>query len=89
MHLKNIFDMPAFNCISLRFFSQSEVLVLIGELAQKLGVSPNWDNIKKLLIDEYESQKERLKCRLRNKFVYLKMDACTRHRHHLTYFAIN
>ena len=55
MHLKNIVDMPAFNCISLRFFSQSEVLVLIGELAQKLGVSPNWDNIKKLLIDEYES----------------------------------
>jgi len=47
--------MTVFNGISLRFFFQPEVLALIGELARKLGVSLNRDNIKKLVLDEYES----------------------------------
>jgi len=57
MHLKNIVDMTDFNCISLRFFSQPEVLALIDEFARKLGASLSRDNIKKLVLDEYESQK--------------------------------
>ena len=84
---RNIVNITVLNGISLRFFSRPEVLALIGELAQKLGVSLNRYNIKKLVIDEYESQKEQLKTKLSNKFVYLKMDACTRHR--VNYFAIN
>jgi len=81
--------MPVFNGISMRFFSQPEVLALIGELARKLGVSLNRDNINKLVLDEYESQKRQLKSKLSKKFVYLKMDACTRQLHHVNYFAIN
>jgi len=45
--------------------------------------------MEKLVLDEYESQKEQLKSKLSIKFVYSKMDACTRQRHHVKYFAIN
>jgi len=45
--------------------------------------------MKKLVLDEYESQKKQLKSKLNNKFVYWKMDACTRQHHHTNYFAIN
>jgi len=74
---KNAVEMTAFNGISLRFFSQPEVLALLGELARKLGVSLNRNDIKKLVRDEYESLKKQLKSKLSHKFVYLKMDACT------------
>ena len=68
--------------------SQPEMLALIGESARKLGVPLNRYNIKKLvgLLGEYESQKEQLRSKLSNKFVNLKMDACTCH--HANYFAI-
>jgi len=61
MHLTNIVDMTVFNGISLRFFSQPAELALIGELARKLVVSLNRDNIEKLfllklVLDEYGSQ---------------------------------
>jgi len=81
--------MTAFNGISLRFFSQPEILTVIDELARKLGVSLSRDNIKKLvLVDEYESQKKQLKSKLSNKFVYSKMDACTRQRHHVNHLTL-
>ena len=84
---KNIVKIAVLHGIFLRFFSKPEVLALIGELARKLGVALNRDNIKKLIIEEYENQKEQIKKKVYNKFVYLKMDACTRHR--VNYFAIN
>ena len=65
------------------------LIALIGESARKLGVSLNRDNIKKLVLYEYKSQKKQLKSKLSNKFVYLKMDACTRQHHHVNYFGIN
>ena len=55
---KNIVKITVLNGISLRFFSKPEVLALIGELARKLGVALNRDNRKKLIIEEYENQKE-------------------------------
>jgi len=67
--------------------SKLERFSLIGELAWNLVVSSNRDNIKKLVIDEYESQKKQLNRKLNNKFIYLKMDACTHH--HVNYFVIN
>jgi len=73
----------------MRFFSQPEGLALIDELARKLGVSINRGNLKKLVLDEYETQKKQLKSMLSNRFVHLKMDACTHERHHVNYFAIN
>ena len=86
---KNIVDMTVFSGISLRFFSQPDVLAMIDEMARKVGVSLNRNNIKKLLLDEYESQKKQMKSKSSNKFVNLKMDACTREHHHVSYFAIN
>ena len=61
---KNIVKITVLNGISLRFFSEPEVLALIGELARKLGVALNRDNIKKLIIEEYENQKEQIKKKL-------------------------
>jgi len=43
--------------ISLRFFSQPEVLALIAELSRKLGVSLNGDNIKKLVLDDMKAKR--------------------------------
>ena len=48
--LKNTVDITVFNGNSLRFFSQPEVLARIGELARRLGVSRNRNNIKKLVL---------------------------------------
>ena len=84
---KNIVKITVLNDISLRFFSKPELLALVGKLARKLGVVLNRDNIKKLIIEEYKNQKEQIKKKLNNKFVHLKMDACTRH--HANYFTIN
>jgi len=70
MHLENIIDIAVLSGISLRFFSQPEVLALIGELALNLGVSPNRDNIWKLGLDKYESRKKQLRSKLSNTFVY-------------------
>ena len=84
---KNIVKITVLNGISLKFFSKPEMLALIGELARKLGVALNRDNVKKLIIEEYKNQEEQIKNKLYNKFVYLKMDACIRHR--VDYFAIN
>ena len=84
---RNIVRIIALNGISLRFFSRPEVSALIGELARKLSVSLDKENIKKIVFAEFEREKEELKRKLKNKFVYLKMDACTRHR--VNYFAIN
>ena len=59
------------------FFSKPEVLTLIGKLTLKLGVALNRHNIKILIIEKYKNQKEQIKKKLNNKFVHLKMDACT------------
>jgi len=85
--LKNTVDITVFNGNSLRFFSQPEVLARIGELARRLRVSRNRNNIKKLVLQKYEIQKEQLNSKLSNKLVYLKMDACPCHC--VNYFAIN
>ena len=71
----NIVDITVLNGISLRFFSQPEVLALFGELARQLEVSLNRDNIKKLVLNEYE--RKQLKSKLSNKFVYFPLDSTT------------
>ncbi|XP_073507370.1 uncharacterized protein [Phyllobates terribilis] len=60
---------------------------LNGEMARKLGVSLERESIRKLVIEEALKQKEDLKKTLKRRFMFLKMDACTRHR--VNYFAIN
>lgn len=72
----------------LSTFSQPAFLGLNGEMARKLGISLDRENIRKIIIDAAISiKKKSLKDDLRGKFIYLKMDAATRHR--VNYFAIN
>jgi len=73
MHFeKNSVDITVPSGISLRLFSQPEVLALIGELARKLMSVFKQIIIKKLVLDVYETQKEQLKSKLSNKFVLIK-----------------
>ncbi|XP_073432367.1 uncharacterized protein [Dendrobates tinctorius] len=67
--------------VPLSLFARPAFTALNGEMARKLGVS--LESIRKLVIEEALKQKEDLKRR----FMFLKMDACTRHR--VNYFAIN
>ena len=54
-------------------------------MAEKLGVS--LFSIRNLNLCEAEEQKNKLKEELRDKFLFLKMDECTRHR--INYFVLN
>lgn len=82
-----IVEMVVKNSIPLTFFSCPAFVSLNGEMAQRLGVSLTRDSIRNLVIEEAEKNKTKLKEILHGKFIYLKMDACTRHR--VNYFAIN
>ncbi|XP_044134821.1 AP-4 complex subunit mu-1 isoform X1 [Bufo gargarizans] len=70
----HIIEMVVKNSVPLSF-SQPAFLGLNGEMA------------KKLVIEEAKCKKEELQKVLKGRFVFLKMDACTRHR--VNYFAIN
>ena len=74
------------NGIPLTFFSSKEFLGLNGELAGKLGLSLERHEIRKIVITAAIDQKHALK-ELSDKFVFLKMDGCKRHR--VSYLAIN
>ncbi|KAM4045437.1 LOW QUALITY PROTEIN: uncharacterized protein ACNLHF_009274 [Anomaloglossus baeobatrachus] len=72
--------------VPISLFSRPAFMCLNGEMA-KLGVSLERESIRKLVIEEAFKQKEELKKTLKGRFLFLKMDACTRHRGN--YFAIN
>jgi len=73
------------NGVPLKLFSSPGFIGLHGEMAEKLGVSLS--SIRNLILCEAEEQKNKLKEELRDKFLFLKMDGCTRHR--INYFALN
>ncbi|KAL8203028.1 UNVERIFIED_CONTAM: hypothetical protein K2H54_036077 [Gekko kuhli] len=83
----HIIEMIVKNSLPLSFISQTAFLGLNGEMAKKLGVSLERESIRKLIIEEAKRKKEELQEVLKGCFVFLKMDACTRHR--VNYFAIN
>ena len=56
-------------------------------MAKKFGVSLERTNVRKLITDEASKNKEAFRKNLEGKYIYLKMDAATRHR--VNYFAIN
>ena len=72
--------------IPLSFFSTLAFLGLNGEMARKVGISLDRNNIRMLIIKEAKEKKDKLKNILKKCFVFLKMDGCTRKRIH--YFAI-
>lgn len=83
----SIIDMVVHNSIPIRFFSQEPFMSLNGEMASSLKILLQRDNIRELVIKEAENKIIELKKEIHNKYIYLKMDACTRHR--TNYFGIN
>ena len=66
------------NGVPLKLFSSPGFTGLHVEMTEKLGVSLS--SIRNLILCEAEEQKNKLKEELRDKFLFLKMDRCTRHR---------
>lgn len=84
---KCIVEMVFKNSIPLTHFSTDAFMGLNGEMARIFQISLDRDNIRKLVIEEANQQKDLLKITLHGKFIHLKVDGCTRHR--INYFAIN
>ncbi|XP_039441388.1 uncharacterized protein LOC120422101 [Culex pipiens pallens] len=84
---QSIIGMVVHDNVAIQFFSKPSFKGLNGEIAQKLGVSLERENIRAMVIGEANSKKEELKRILKNRFIFVKVDACTRHR--VNYLAIN
>ncbi|XP_023212677.1 uncharacterized protein LOC111615505 [Centruroides sculpturatus] len=82
-----IIEMVVQDSVPLIFFSRPAFLGLNGEMARKLGVSLDRENIRRLIIEEAVLKKDELRKKLKDRLIFIKMDACTRHR--VNYFAIN
>jgi hypothetical protein len=65
------------NGFSLRVFSMKGFKRLVGDLAEKLHVSLDRNQIRSYVIPAAKAEKERLREELRGKFVYLKFDCAT------------
>ena len=65
------------NGVPLKLFSSPAFIGLHGEMA----------SMRNLILCEAEEQKNKLKEELRDRFLFLKMGGCTRHR--INYFALN
>ena len=76
------------NCgVPLSFFESSSFRLINGQLAEKLDVGISRDCVRKMIMSEFEKQKNKLVEDIRHKLIFVKMDAATRHR--VNYFAIN
>lgn len=84
---KSIIDLVVQNCLPLIMFSQPAFQNLIGEMARKFNIPLDRRNIRRIIIEEAEKKKEELRNALSGQYLFLKMDAATRHR--VNYFAIN
>ncbi len=73
-----LIKMAVDNAFSLRVFSTKGFKRLVGDLAEKLHVSLDRDQIRSYVILAAKAEKERLEEELRGKFVYLKVDCATR-----------
>lgn len=82
-----LIEMVVMNATPFTFFSTPAFQKLNGEMADKLGVSLSAENIRQLVLEKAKIEKLSFKEKLKNSLLFLKMDACTRHR--VNYFAIN
>ena len=71
-------EMAVDNAFSLRVFSTKGFKRLVGDLADKLHVSLDRNQIRSYVILAAKAEKERLREDVRGKFVYLKFDCATR-----------
>ena len=84
---QHIIEMAVENGIPLMIFSFKGFLGLNGELAGKLGLSLERNEIRKMVITAAIDRKNKLKEELSDKFVFLKINGFTRHR--VNHLAIN
>jgi hypothetical protein len=70
--------MVAKDGVPLRHFGQGGSRRLLGEMAQKVGVSLERNRVRDYVISAYMQLKQSVKEELKNKFVYLKFDTATR-----------
>ena len=84
---QHIIEMVVKSGILLTFFSLKEFLGLNGELAGKPGLFLERYEIRKMVITAAIYKKNSLKEEIIDKFVFLKIDGCTKHR--VSYLAIN
>ena len=75
------------NALSFRFFSSTSSKALIGELAEKLGVSLDKDAIRDFILANAKNVKEDIKKEVSKNFIFLKFDCATRQR--TNYIGIN
>ena len=73
------------NGVAMKLVSSTAIEGLLGEMARILGVQLG--NVRDIVLHKTEEMKSKLRSELEGKFIFLKMDACTRHR--VNYFAIN
>ena len=85
--ISSIIEMVVKNSVPLKFFILPTFKKLIGELAKMLNIFLDKSNIRSLIIQEANNQKNLLKNLMKNKFVFLKIDNCTRMQ--TIYIAIN
>ncbi|KAM4018767.1 LOW QUALITY PROTEIN: uncharacterized protein ACNLHF_008010 [Anomaloglossus baeobatrachus] len=84
---KQIIELVVKDSVTISLFSRPAFMCLNREIARKLSVSLERESIRKLVIEEAFKKRKNLKKTLKGRFLFLKMDACTRHR--VNYFAIN
>jgi hypothetical protein len=82
-----IVELVVKNSTPLVAFSSHAMQGLLGELSTKLGVQLSRQNVRNMVMLEAKKHKELLVNQLKDKPIFLKMDACTRHR--VNYFAVN
>ena len=85
--ISSIIKMVVKNSVPFRFFTLHAFKKLNGKLAKKLNIYLDRNNIRSLIIQKANNQKDLLKNLMKNKFVFLKLDACTCMR--TNYIAIN
>lgn len=73
--------------ISFTTFSREGFNLATGGLCKKLGINTSNEYIRKMIIDFAQKKKNELKCVLKNKLIYLQIDAATRHQKN--YLGIN
>ena len=84
---KHLIQLVVENGLPLTLFSLPAFTGLNGEMAEKLGISLDQQNIRSMILCEADCQKSQLVKELQDKFFFLRMDVCTRHR--INYFAVN
>jgi len=84
---RHLIQLVVHHGVAIRTLSSSAFVGLTGEMADKFKISLQPHSIRKMILHEASEQKNKLKEEICDKFLFLKMDACTRHR--VNYFAVN